>query len=85
MEKLKLDLQQLNAEVLTRSQMKTILGGLLSGDSCWCAHYTSGGFDRYSCGMTQSQAMAQATSDAEKYGNGHYCHDNCGISDPCTP
>jgi len=52
---------------------------------CWCSHFTSGGTDWYSCGKTQSQAIADANQDAETYGNGHYCHDNCGISDPCTP
>ena len=85
MKKLKLDFQQMDAEVLTRSQMKQILGGVLSGDSCWCSHYTSGGYDWYSCGKTQSQAIADANQDAETYGNGHYCHDNCGVSDPCAP
>ena len=34
MKKLKLDFQQMDAEVLTRSQMKTILGGLSSGGNC---------------------------------------------------
>jgi len=37
MKKLKLDFQKLNAEILTRSQLKQILGGLSSGgESCNC-------------------------------------------------
>lgn len=34
MKKLKLDFQQLNAEVLTRSQLKKVLGGVSGSTSC---------------------------------------------------
>ncbi len=58
MKKLKLDFQQLNAEVLTRSQLKQILGGKVDGsvhpDACSsgpCTVYDNGQTYSGTCGL----------------------------------
>ena len=84
MKKLKLDFQHLgSAEVLTRSQLKQIMGGDGgSGDGCKPSGWSNGsnccwhgaGWGSYDCEVTMEQAKDLAT-----YG-GNWCCSSCGTS-----
>lgn len=79
MKKLKLDLQQLNAEVLTRSQMKTIFGGLASGGTC--AYYLPDGSASGGPIVTYNVSSQEAQEYANAWGAGaHWCCDSCGTA-----
>ena len=83
MKKLKLDLQSLNAEVLTRSQLKQILGGDgSSGGSgspfpggC-CVHTSS--WNGYQCSLNYN--AAQTLFDNGNGGWDNWCCDSCASS-----
>lgn len=75
-------------EVLTKQQMKKIMGGVVetpqcfadtcqggaTGSSCW--HST--GWDFYDCSLNQAQAMEKANSEG-----GLWCTESCCES--CSP
>jgi len=69
MKKLRLNLQQLNAEVLTRSQLKQILGGYGgSGETCNCNSKADCSSDKPCCvsGCTKGSS-----------GDAGVCHSEC--------
>ena len=70
MKKLKLDLQDLNAEVLTRNQLKTIFGGVASGG---ITHGNCGGGDPGAWDYVGSVTFAQCQQDVWDY-----CPCQCG-------
>ena len=87
----KLKLEELNlgyAEVLSREELKKVLGGMGSGGSgggsgagCCCAHGSYNGFDVYYCGMHKDSAQQKAQEI-----DGKWCCDSCPQSmHPCTP
>jgi len=79
MKKLKLNFQDLNAEVLTRSQLKQILGGQASsGDfpgGC-CVHTSS--WNGYQCQL--SYGGANTLFDNGNGGWDNWCCDSCSES-----
>lgn len=82
MKKLKLNLSTLlGAEILTREQLKKVVGGMYSGGGCCCAHHNGW----YTCGMSRGQAKSKADEFAQTYGEGKWCCDSCNVTfDPCT-
>lgn len=77
MKKLKLNLSDLpEAELLTKDQLKNIVGGSLSGGTCRY-HYTDSGLDVYSDCMSQSAAISGANSAVQYWPDAHWCCDSC--------
>lgn len=84
MKKLRLRFQDFgDTEVLTREQLKKIMGGEGSGgggNGCCCEHHVDNGFDWYTCGMTKAEAISAAAASG-----GKWCCDSCPSSmDPCN-
>lgn len=72
-----------NTEVLSREQLRKIMGGDGSGVSagCCCEHHVANGFDWYNCGLSKAQAQAAALQSG-----GQWCCDSCPSSmGPCEP
>ncbi len=76
MKKLKLDFQQLNAEVLSRNQMKTILGGILSGGDGECStSVTCSDGGKISCSSNGAAGNTQGGDSCQKTPTSVTCYD----------
>ena len=84
MKKLKLNLQSLNAEVLTRSQLKQILGGVLPPGMATCAFY--GSCIAYVGASTQSyDPDDEPVADNMQSVNDKWCGDHSCCTDVDCP
>lgn len=89
MKKLKLKALELGAmELLTRSQLKNVLGGDDYGNGAGagtcCAHWSEApGNEEWCCGLDKAAAIAKAASFP---GGGNWCCDSCQghVTDNCN-
>jgi hypothetical protein len=77
MKKLKFGLSNLpGAEVLTKDQLKKVVGGLLSGGTCRY-HFNDSGITMYGDCESKGAAIIDANHMAEIWGQASYCCDSC--------
>lgn len=70
-------------EVLTREQMRNVLGGYIPEEQGTCGYILIGVNYNYSqCNVSKSTAKSQAEA-ADGYTHGYWCCDSCGSTSYC--